>query len=152
MADARKTLEDSVRRSLRTLMTRAVLLNHEVAERSALHLTDLQCVGLLQLHGPMTAGTLAQHTRLTTSAITAVIGRLERIGLATRDHDPTDRRRVIVRLDQTTVDHTISPAYAAKGQRLQEALARSSDEDLATILSFLDALQDATTEPATTKP
>jgi DNA-binding MarR family transcriptional regulator len=46
----------------------------------------------------MSAGDLAEASRLTTGAITAVIDRLERAGLARRVPDPTDRRRVLVEL------------------------------------------------------
>ena len=83
----RAALEDSVRRGLRAFMTRAVLLNHEVAEHTGLNPTDLQCLGLIQLHGPMSAGELARSTGLTASAITAVVDRLERSGFALREHD-----------------------------------------------------------------
>src|SRR5260370_27482734 len=95
-------------------MTRAVVYNHQVAEQTGLNLTDLQCLGLLQLHGPMIAGALARSTGLTTSAITAVIDRLERSGYASRQHDTADRRRVLVRLDQKQVEDKIGPLYTSK--------------------------------------
>jgi DNA-binding MarR family transcriptional regulator len=42
----------------------------------------------------MTAGELAKAAGLTTGAVTAVIDRLEKAGIAQRVADPTDRRRV----------------------------------------------------------
>src|SRR5947209_10047773 len=58
--------------------------------------TDGRCLDILDQRGSMSAGDLAEASRLTTGAITAVIDRLERAGLARRVPDPADRRRVLV--------------------------------------------------------
>src|SRR5690242_11290983 len=58
--------------------------------------TDARCLDILDQHGSMSAGDLAEASRLTTGAITAVIDRLERAGMARRVPDPKDRRRVQV--------------------------------------------------------
>jgi DNA-binding MarR family transcriptional regulator len=58
--------------------------------------TDARCLDILDQHGSMSAGDLAEASRLSTGAITAVIDRLERAGLARRVDDPKDRRRVLV--------------------------------------------------------
>ncbi len=58
--------------------------------------TDARCLDILDQHGSMSAGDLADASRLSTGAITAVIDRLERAGLARRVPDPADRRRVLV--------------------------------------------------------
>jgi DNA-binding MarR family transcriptional regulator len=138
----RVIIEVEVRHALRAFMTRAVLANHEVAEQTGLNHTDLQCLGLLQVHGPMTAGALAQSTGLTTSAITAVIDRLERSGYASREHDTADRRRIIVRLNERQIAQRILPLYLPKVAGWQDALARFSDADLAIVRDFLQALEE----------
>jgi DNA-binding MarR family transcriptional regulator len=145
--DPRAALEEAVRHSLRALMTRAVVFNHEVAERTGLNLTDLQCLGLLQLHGPMSAGALARGTGLTTSATTAAIDRLERSGYASREHDSADRRRVIVRLDEKQLEDKILPLYAAKAAGNNDVLARFGDEELTIVRDFLRALEQASATP-----
>src|ERR1700744_2093138 len=43
--------------------------------------TDARCLDILDQHGSMSAGDLAEASRLTTGAITAVLDRLERAGL-----------------------------------------------------------------------
>ncbi|GAB2831362.1 MarR family transcriptional regulator [Actinoallomurus bryophytorum] len=141
--DPRAALEEAVRHGLRALMTRAVVFNHEVAERTGLNLTDLQCLGLLQLQGPMSAGALARGTGLTTSAITAAIDRLERSGYAAREHDATDRRRVIVKLDEKQLEDKLLPLYASEAAGRKDVLARFGDEELATVREFLRALEEA---------
>jgi DNA-binding MarR family transcriptional regulator len=140
---SRADLERAVGRGLRVFTTRAVVRNLQVAERTGLNPTDLQCLGLLQLNGPMTAGALARSTGLTTSAITAVIDRLERGGFAAREHDPADRRRVIVRLDERRAEETILPLYASKAAGKADLFARFSDAELTAVRDFLQALEAA---------
>src|SRR5207244_6998218 len=57
------------------------------------------CMCLLQMHGPVTPGWLADSIGLTTGAVTGVVDRLERAGYVTRRQDANDRRRVIVEAD-----------------------------------------------------
>src|ERR1700739_3830983 len=57
---------------------------------------DARCMDLLDQHGRMTAGELAEASRLTSGAITAVIDRLERAGIARRVPDPPARPRGLV--------------------------------------------------------
>jgi len=140
--EPRAELEEAVRAGLRAFIARATVFNYQVAEQTGLNPTDLQFLGLLQLHGPQSAGVLARATGLTTSATTAVIDRLERSGFATREHDTADRRRVIVRLNQKQHDEKIMPLYAAKAPGAAGILARFSDEQLATVAAFLQALED----------
>jgi DNA-binding MarR family transcriptional regulator len=141
--DKRAAVEDAVRRGLRMYMTRATVFSYQVAEDAGLGHTDLHCLGLLQLQGPMSAGDLARCTGLTTSAITAVIDRLERSGLARREPDPADRRRVIVRLDDTNFTRRIVPLYAARSAGEAPVLARFTEEELAVVRDFLHALDEA---------
>src|SRR4051794_10874814 len=68
-----------------------------VAERSGMNLTDLHCINILTLAGPIAAGRLAEEMGLTTGAITGVVNRLERAGYVRREKDPADARRVVIR-------------------------------------------------------
>jgi DNA-binding MarR family transcriptional regulator len=145
-AGPRAALEDAVRRGLRAFMTRSVLLNHKVAEHTGLNPTDLQCLGLIQLHGPMSAGELARRTGLTASAITAVVDRLERSGFAWREHDAADRRRITIKLNEEQVESKIQPLYMAKAVGKAHAFARFSDQELATVRDFLQALEEESAE------
>jgi DNA-binding MarR family transcriptional regulator len=65
-----------------------------IADRVGMNRTDMRCVDLLDQAGGMTAGELARAAGLTTGAVTAVVDRLERAGVARRVPDPADRRRV----------------------------------------------------------
>jgi DNA-binding MarR family transcriptional regulator len=65
-----------------------------IADHLGMNRTDMRCVDLIDQAGGMTAGELARAAGLTTGAVTAVVDRLERAGLARRVADPADRRRV----------------------------------------------------------
>jgi DNA-binding MarR family transcriptional regulator len=69
-----------------------------VAERMGLAVTDLSCLLVVMLEGPAPAGWLAGRSGLSTGAITGIVDRLERGGWVGREDDPSDRRRVVIRL------------------------------------------------------
>ncbi len=60
--------------------------------------SDYDALEALDEHGPMTPGELATLLSLTSGSVTALVGRLELLGWATRAHHPDDRRKVIVTL------------------------------------------------------
>jgi DNA-binding MarR family transcriptional regulator len=98
--------------------------------------TDARCLDILDQHGSMTAGDLAEASRLSTGAITAVIDRLERAGLGRRVPDPSDRRRVLVELTPK--------AYEAANELMVEPMialwqplaGRYTDEQLTLFIEF----------------
>jgi len=125
-------LGDEVRANQRATDT----VDELVAESLGINRTDARCMDILDQHGRMSAGDLAQESRLTTGAITAVIDRLERAGLARRVPDPSDRRRVLVepaeKARELAYELMIEPM-----RRLYLPMAdRYSDEDLRLILDF----------------
>jgi DNA-binding MarR family transcriptional regulator len=68
------------------------------AERLGIHVTDVRCLVALADESPSTAGKLAELLGLSTGAVTAMLDRLERLGLVRRDKSPDDRRQVLVTL------------------------------------------------------
>lgn len=107
-----------------------------VSQLLGINRTDARCLDLLDQLGSMTAGDLAEASRLTTGAITAVIDRLERVGLARRVPDPSDRRRVKVEL----TEKAYRLATELMVEPMQEGWApmaeRYTDEQLRLILDF----------------
>ena len=77
---ARSELLRQLDEAVRKVSAQSVLMSDAVARLVGLNSTDLECLDLLYLAGPTTAGRLATHTGLTTGAMTAVIDRLERAG------------------------------------------------------------------------
>jgi DNA-binding MarR family transcriptional regulator len=107
-----------------------VLLHHTVAGKAGINVTDLQCLNLLSLDGPMTPGQLAQSMGLTTGgAITAVVDRLEKAGFVLRSRDPDDRRKVIIEPVRDKV-----AALGAIGRSVMTRFATYTDEQLEFLL------------------
>jgi DNA-binding MarR family transcriptional regulator len=131
-ADLLKELEET----LRKVGAQSVLLSDTVARLVGLNSTDLECLDLLEMAGPITAGRLAEHAGLTTGAMTAVIDRLERAGFARRLRDAEDRRCVRVEALPRNFRH-IAGLY----RRLAESTARLhdhyDDRQLALVVDYL---------------
>src|SRR5437588_5726183 len=72
------------------------VLDELLCQLLGINRTDARCLDILEQEGGMSAGDLAEASRLSTGAITAVLDRLERAGYARRVPDPSDRRRVLV--------------------------------------------------------
>ena len=127
--------------NLRQFVIGLLVANFQAAEAVGLNPSDLGCLCLLLLHGPIPAGRVAELTGLTTGAVTGVIDRLERAGFAQRVLDPTDRRKVIVKPDETKVEQELLPRFA----QLNEATSSDfytgySQDELGVIRDFLSRL------------
>jgi DNA-binding MarR family transcriptional regulator len=94
---SRNELVAALNHAMRDASGQGVLYSQAVAERLGINSTDLECLDIIVMRGPVTAGELARATGLTTGAITGVIDRLDRAGFAKREHDAADRRKVLVR-------------------------------------------------------
>jgi DNA-binding MarR family transcriptional regulator len=121
---------------LRQLSAYTVLFNEAVAERLGITLTELKCSSLLDLHGAMTAGALADLTGLTSGAITGVIDRLEKAKLARRLADPQDRRRVIVEPVRERAGE-FDRLYAGLGAAMGALLSQLEPAQLTVVRSFI---------------
>jgi DNA-binding MarR family transcriptional regulator len=112
------------------------LLGAAAADRLGINVTDLNCLNILALSGPRTAGELARETGLTTASITGVLDRLEAAEFVRRERDPADRRRVVVRLEAARGMRDVAPVFAPVVEAFREAAAEYSDEQLRMILDF----------------
>ncbi len=122
----------------RELGSRTIMFHQAVADRIGLNATDMKCLDLARLSaGPLTAGKLAEVTGLTSGAITGVIDRLEKAGLARRIRDPQDRRKVLVEAELGPMQHLI-PIYQSLGRGMAEICMRYDEQQLAVIHGFLE--------------
>lgn len=121
----------------RELSTRTILFHQAVADCLGIAPTDHKCLGFIaEADHPVTAGELATLTGLTSGAITGVIDRLEAAGLAHRERDVQDRRRVVVKA-APTAHQRVAPLFDGIGRAALEITARYGDEELAAIERYL---------------
>jgi DNA-binding MarR family transcriptional regulator len=134
---------------MRALLADAAVFNHEVAEQLGLGASDGQFMSSLEQHGSLTPGQLAQMSGLNSATVTGVLDRLERAGYARRDRHPTDRRKVVVTLNQERINREVGPLRASQAQRLDAALDDYDAQQLELIADFLSRVADRNHEPQT---
>jgi len=135
----------------RRLSNATILFHQAVADRLGMNLTVYKVLGVLIDSGPLAAGRLAEITGLATGAVTGIVDRLESMGYATRERDPGDRRKVIIRPVWTEEsEEALGRIFAPLLREMVEVMAGYSDDEAALIVGFMDrharALQRATRE------
>ena len=115
-----------------------VFFHEAIAARLGLSAADSRALSYLQETGPVPAGRLTELTGLTSGAVTGMIDRLERAGLVRREHDPEDRRRVIV---APVADSPRAPVaermFAPLGEAFAMLVARYTNAQLAMLVEFV---------------
>jgi DNA-binding MarR family transcriptional regulator len=137
----RQELEATLNAAMRDASGQGVLYGQAVAERLGMHSTDLECLDYI-VRGPVTAGRLAELTGLTTGAITGVIDRLERAGLARRERDVRDRRKTLVR-GLPAVSERVAPLFEPMERLAMAVLSKYRDDELSLLLDFLTSARAA---------
>jgi DNA-binding MarR family transcriptional regulator len=131
----RGALLERLDRERRTGGSLSVRRSQLLADHIGINSTDLECLDILDLYGPITAGRLAELTGLATGSVTALIDRMAKIGWVRRTQDPRDRRRVIIELVPEQV-RVVLPHFAPLARAMADLLARYSDDEIALIVDF----------------
>lgn len=132
---SRFELTAELNRAMRDASAKGVIYSQAVADRLGIGSADLECLDLIALRGPTSAGAIADAVGLTSGAITGVIDRLERAGLARRERSREDRRKVIVRL-LPAVERRVVPLFRPMENAAMTALADYRVEELQLLLDF----------------
>ncbi|WP_189009550.1 MarR family winged helix-turn-helix transcriptional regulator [Paenibacillus marchantiophytorum] len=121
---------------MRGLGTRTVLYQQHVATSLGLYNNDFISVDILGEKGPITAGELSKLTGLATGSVTALIDRLEKIGYVRRQHDPQDRRKVIIVPEYESIE-AFNATYSPLHQAMLKLASSYTAEELDLITQFL---------------
>jgi DNA-binding MarR family transcriptional regulator len=139
--EGKQALAGRLMLALRRSSAAGVLHGQTVARRVGVNSSDLECLDLILMSGPSTAGEIARHTGLTSGAVTGLIDRLERLGLVERTADPADRRKVLVRVREDRIG-PIARLYAPLEKAMQSLLAGYSREELKLLIEFAEQSGD----------
>jgi DNA-binding MarR family transcriptional regulator len=121
----------------RELSSAVVFFHEAVASHLGMGAAEWKCLGLLQQHGPSTAGRLAELSGFTTGAITGIVDRLERAKYVRREPHPQDRRSIIVQpLHVKEVQERVVPIFQSLGRAMAEVASHYSAAELGAIASF----------------
>jgi DNA-binding MarR family transcriptional regulator len=131
----RAALHAEIVGEIRRFIAGTILFNQKVADSAGLHLTDVQCINLLEMLGPVTPGKLAEHTSLTTGGVTVMLDRLEKAGFVKREPNPNDRRSVLVRVNPKKLKR-IQARYAGINERLEAFLSETPEAELRAVAKF----------------
>ena len=118
------------------------LMTQAAADRVGINATDMQCLNILSFRGQMTAGELAKATGLTTASITGVVDRLEEAGYVTRERDPHDRRRVVVKIVLDRALRDVASVFLPTLRAWREMAARYSDDELRLIVDYYGRMEE----------
>jgi DNA-binding MarR family transcriptional regulator len=116
------------------------ILMHEAIARSAgLTGVDHKYVSLILRHGALTAGELSALTGLTTGAVTAMIDRLEKKNLVSREPDKTDRRKVLIVANKVKAKKLFEKSNARLKTSIEKLISTYSKEEIQLIAGYLRA-------------
>ena len=90
-------------------------MRQERSGEAGLTATQLAAMATLRRHGPLTAGELAAHEKVSPPSMTRILTHLSELGMVDRRSHPTDGRQVLVEL-------------SGAGRRLLAADQRRRDE------------------------
>jgi DNA-binding MarR family transcriptional regulator len=144
----RHELEAATIETIRGWQTDQDIFDEAAATYAGINRTDFRCLDILDRGGRMTAGQLATAARLSSGAITAVVDRLEATGLVHRVRDSADRRRVLVEVVPDLLERSL-PIYGPIIEEGARAMATYSDDQLETILDFMERSRDMLTRNTT---
>lgn len=132
----RPPLSAEVRDGLRELSIQLALLNHHVSARLELKDVDLDCLNLIDRHGPLGPSVLARRAGVHPATITGILDRLERGGWVARERDPSDRRAVVVRvLHRRSAE--LMRLYSGMNTAMDQICAGYGEPELELLAHFL---------------
>ena len=131
-----------IRDSLRELRIQLALLNYRVGSQLGLKDVDLDCLDILDSHGPLSPTALARRAGVHPATMTGILDRLEKGGWVVRERDPADRRAVLVRAVRDRYAELLS-LYSGLSRSMNKLLAGYTDTELELIADFMHRAADA---------
>jgi DNA-binding MarR family transcriptional regulator len=135
--EGKAELSERLMLALRRSSAAGVLHGQTIARRAGINATDMECLDLIMMGGPATAGEIGRRTGLSSGAVTGLIDRLEKLGLVERTADPNDRRKVLVKVREDRIG-PIGRQFEPLAKRMQVLLASYSREELKLLLDFTE--------------
>lgn len=138
----RRSRTAAIREALRDLSIQLSLLNHQVSANLALNDVDLDCLDLINRHGPLSPSALARRAGLHPATLTGVLDRLQKGGWVARERDTADRRAVVVRAIRER-NAELLQLYSGMNSAMSRICASYDEDQLELLAGFLQRTADA---------
>jgi DNA-binding MarR family transcriptional regulator len=135
-SEERKRSIEDLATALRALVSASDAFDEALGKVLGLNPTDVRCVDLLDKHGKMTAGALADLAGLSSGAVTFLLDRLESAGFVSRVRDIDDRRRVLVEL-VPVAKRRIAELHTGLFEAWRVSAERFTASDLRRMIAFV---------------
>lgn len=112
---------------------------HAVVRANGLRVPEWRVLACLASRDELIVSELARMTLYEQPRLTKMLNQMERDGLVTRNDDPEDRRRVVIRMTERGRD-TVAPLLAAAERHEEEVLRRFSPRERAALKMLLRLL------------
>jgi DNA-binding MarR family transcriptional regulator len=127
------------------------MLNRQVGAHLELKDIDMDCLDLINRHGPLSPSAVARRAGLHPATMTGILDRLERAGWVVRERDPVDRRAVTIRALRDR-NRELYQLLSGMNSSMDEICAGYDEAQLDILADFLrrtiDAGRDATRDLA----
>jgi DNA-binding MarR family transcriptional regulator len=147
----RRRLTTEIKESLRDLRSQLSMLNRQVGSHLELKDIDMDCLDLINRHGPLSPSAVARRAGLHPATMTGILDRLERAGWVVRERDPVDRRAVTIRALRDR-NRELYQLLSGMNSAMDEICAGYDEAQLDILADFLrrtiDAGRDATSDLA----
>jgi MarR family transcriptional regulator, organic hydroperoxide resistance regulator len=141
--DSRKGLVGQLQVLAEVASTETALFQQAAAAQYGLGITDMKTLSILMQEGPMTAGDIGNRLSLTSGSVTSLIDRLERQELVKRQAHATDRRKVMVAVNQEELAAGDN-IYRSMGEAFSGLLEKYTTEQLEFLVEFYRASIEVT--------
>ncbi|MEU9985768.1 MarR family transcriptional regulator [Streptomyces sp. NPDC048045] len=151
MTEADGTRTETVRQLMdvgRNHSAVTVMFHSAIAAKQGLNATEEKTLDHLQRRGPLTAKDLAGLTGLAPASVTGLLDRLEAKGFVHRVKHPTDKRRVLVELNQKKIAE-LAVFFEDWARDVVEACEEFSTDELDTVIRFLSVMSERQRAAAT---
>ena len=139
---AQRRLADELLDELTSIKARDRMRMFHLWHQGGISLVQLSAANLLEAHGPISMGRLAESLGISVASATGIVDRMEDRGLVERRHDAGDRRIVMVHPAQGSID-LFRELDEQRRAQLSTLVEQLSADELAGFLTGLRALRAA---------
>ncbi len=147
MSMTRAELEAAAFAEIPQFVSATTLFQNAVADQLGVPVNDLHCLNLVSSGQAVTPTQLAERMGMTTGAVTKMLDRMQGQRLIRREHDPGDRRRVIIsQLPDRLAE--LAELYRPMAAFLHERLSACTDDQLSFVADFAGTARDVALDQA----